>query len=75
MKFRYLPLYLIHCSAIFCFFLVHYQGFAQKNYTQLNTTEFIGGLSIVDVLMNCGLGKTIELISNGENKKCERTIP
>jgi hypothetical protein len=44
-----------------------FQGFRQKNYPQLNTTEFMGGLSIVDVLMNCGFEQTKELI--GYDKK------
>jgi WbqC-like protein family len=48
---------------------IDFQGFAQKNYTQLNTIEFIGGLSIVDVLMNCGFGKTKELIGYDKKSK------
>lgn len=39
-----------------------YQDFKHPEYPQLNTSEFIPGLSIIDVLMNCGFEKTRELI-------------
>jgi hypothetical protein len=39
---------------------IDFQGFSQQSYPQLNTTEFIGGLSIIDMLMNCGWQKTRE---------------
>jgi WbqC-like protein family len=39
---------------------IDFQGFSPLKYTQLNTTEFVGGLSIVDVLMNCGWEETGE---------------
>jgi hypothetical protein len=35
-----------------------YQDFQHPIYPQINTHEFIPGLSIIDVLMNCGLEKT-----------------
>ncbi|MCH8903685.1 MAG: WbqC family protein [Bacteroidetes bacterium] len=45
---------------------LQYLDFNQKEYSQVNNTEFIPGLSIVDVLMNCGIEQTKELI-NGQN--------
>jgi hypothetical protein len=42
---------------------IDFQGFTSKSYTQLNTTEFIGGLSIVDVLMNCGWEETRDMLT------------
>ena len=39
---------------------IDFQGFTPKDYPQLNTSEFISGLSIIDVLMNCGWQETGE---------------
>jgi hypothetical protein len=39
---------------------IDFQGFTPKNYRQLNTSEFISGLSVIDVLMNCGWQETGE---------------
>ena len=39
-----------------------YQNFQHPIYPQNNTKTFIGGLSIIDALMNCGFKKTKELI-------------
>lgn len=39
-----------------------YQNFKHPVYEQLNTSEFVPGLSIIDVLMNCGLERTADLI-------------
>jgi WbqC-like protein family len=47
---------------------VDFQGFTPKNYTQLNTPTFISGLSILDVLMNCGWEET------GKNLKSDLQI-
>ena len=41
---------------------IDFQGFTPKNYLQLNTSEFMSGLSIIDVLMNCGWQKTREML-------------
>ena len=41
---------------------VDYQGFTPVIYPQLNTTEFISGLSIIDVLMNCGWVETGKML-------------
>jgi hypothetical protein len=40
-----------------------YQNFVHPNYVQFNTEKFIQGLSIIDVLMNCGTEKTAQLIN------------
>jgi hypothetical protein len=39
-----------------------YQHFRHPEYPQVNTSAFIPGLSIIDVLMNCGFERTRELI-------------
>ena len=39
-----------------------YQNFQHPGYSQFNTKEFMGGLCIIDVLMNCGFEKTRELL-------------
>lgn len=41
-----------------------YQNFKHPVYEQFNTTEFQPGLSVIDVLMNCGAEKTRNLIIN-----------
>ena len=41
---------------------IDYQGFTPVVYPQLNTTEFISGLSIIDVLMNCGWEETGKML-------------
>ena len=41
---------------------VDYQGFTPIVYPQLNTTEFISGLSIIDFLMNCGWEETGKIL-------------
>ncbi|MDZ7881341.1 MAG: WbqC family protein [Saprospiraceae bacterium] len=41
---------------------INFQGFSQKKHRQPNTTEFIGGLSIIDALMNCGWQATREYL-------------
>ena len=41
-----------------------YQNFNHPVYNQLNREEFVPGLSIIDCLMNNGLEKTSEIISN-----------
>ncbi|MCK4394323.1 WbqC family protein [Candidatus Bipolaricaulota bacterium] len=39
-----------------------YQNFRHPEYPQINTAEFIPGLSIIDVLMNCGFENTQALL-------------
>lgn len=39
-----------------------YQEFKHPVYEQANTTEFIPGLSVIDVLMNCGFEGTAALV-------------
>lgn len=39
-----------------------YQNFQHPVYQQINTQEFMSGLSIIDVLMNCGFEKTRKLL-------------
>ncbi|HKP37797.1 MAG TPA: WbqC family protein [Pyrinomonadaceae bacterium] len=41
-----------------------YQEFEHPVYPQVNTPEFVAGLSIIDALMNCGFEKT-RLLING----------
>ncbi|MCC6865833.1 MAG: WbqC family protein [Ignavibacteria bacterium] len=41
-----------------------YQNFKHPEYRQINSIEFVPGLSIIDTLMNCGTKGTIELILN-----------
>ena len=41
---------------------VDYQSFTPIVYPQLNTVEFISGLSIIDVLMNCGWAETGKML-------------
>lgn len=42
---------------------VDFQSFTPSSYTQLNTTNYISGLSIIDVLMCCGWRKTAEMLT------------
>ena len=42
---------------------LRYQQFTPPVYPQIHTQEFVGGLSMLDVLFNCGLDKTRELFS------------
>ncbi len=42
-----------------------YQNYKHPVYEQTNASEFIPGLSVIDVLMNCGFARTRELILNG----------
>lgn len=44
---------------------VIYNSFNHPIYTQMNSREFVPGLSIVDALMNVGIAETKELIRNG----------
>jgi hypothetical protein len=39
-----------------------HQNFVHPHYKQKSTAEFIGGLSIIDVLLNCGIDGTKELL-------------
>jgi len=39
-----------------------YQEFQHPRYDQVNTAEFVPGLSVIDALMNCGFERTAELI-------------
>ena len=39
-----------------------YQNFKHPEYEQVNTTEFVPGLSVIDALMNCGFERTAALI-------------
>lgn len=43
-----------------------YQRFSHPTYEQRNTKEFHPGLSIIDVLMNCGFGGTEKLVKTGK---------
>jgi len=40
-----------------------YQNFNHPVYDQVNSKQFIPGLSIIDALMNCGFSRTVDLIS------------
>lgn len=42
-----------------------YQNFQHPIYPQVNISEFISGLSIVDALMNCGIDGTRRLLQQG----------
>ena len=44
-----------------------YQHFQHPIYPQVNTSEFIQGLSIVDALMNCGIEGTRHLLQQGKS--------
>lgn len=44
---------------------LHYQHFTVPQYQQLNSTEFVPGLSMLDVLFNCGIEKTKDLFWAG----------
>ncbi len=39
-----------------------YQNFKQPVYKQFNTKEFVSGLSVIDVLMNCGIEETQQIL-------------
>lgn len=41
-----------------------YQNFKHPVYKQFNTAEFRPGLSVIDVLMNCGAENTLKLIAD-----------
>ncbi len=41
------------------------QNFKHPVYSQLNCSEFVPGLSIIDTIMNVGLKQTEVLIKNG----------
>lgn len=43
---------------------VIYQNFKHPEYRQFNTDVFVPGLSIIDVLMNCGTDGTLDLLKN-----------
>ena len=44
-----------------------YQKINLKKYKQNHNQDFVSGLSILDVMMNCGFKKTEELIKNEQN--------
>jgi hypothetical protein len=44
-----------------------YQNYRPIEYPQLYGSKFVGGLSIVDAMMNCGLIRTRELVFGVEN--------
>lgn len=46
-----------------------YQNYKHPVYEQFNTKEFIPGLSIIDVLLNCGIDGTINLIKGQIDNK------
>lgn len=39
-----------------------YQNYNAPSYSQINTKEFVPGLSIIDAMMNCGFKKTKKLV-------------
>lgn len=43
-----------------------YQQFQHPIYPQASTPEFVQGLSIIDVLMNCGIERTHRLLQEGK---------
>lgn len=45
-----------------------YQRFQHPRYPQKGVNEFISGLSIIDVLMNCGIEETHHLMVNGKKE-------
>lgn len=47
---------------------IRYQQFEQPEYKQLHTNEFIPGLSLLDVLFNCGTEKTRDLFWTASQK-------
>lgn len=42
-----------------------YQNYQHPIYPQRHAPEFVPGLSVIDVLMNCGFEKTGEIVRNG----------
>ena len=46
---------------------IAYQNFVEFEYPQLNTSEFIGGLSIIDTLMMLGVEGTCKLLEMNRN--------
>lgn len=44
-----------------------YQQFQHPIYPQINTSEFVPGLSIIDALMNCGIDGTRRLLKQGDS--------
>lgn len=47
---------------------VQYNSFENEAYSQLNSTEFIKGLSIIDLLMNVGFDQAKSVVNKSENK-------
>jgi len=45
-----------------------YQNYKHPVYNQFNTSSFVPGLSIIDVLMNCGIEETKEMLYKSSNK-------
>ncbi|HEX2544602.1 MAG TPA: WbqC family protein [Ramlibacter sp.] len=43
---------------------LEYQGFAHPEYPQHGAKFFVPGMSIIDVLMNCGIARTRELVTS-----------
>jgi hypothetical protein len=44
---------------------IDFQGFTPEIYPQMNATDFVAGLSILDVLMHCGWEKTQSFLTKG----------
>ncbi|MEN9610303.1 MAG: hypothetical protein RLZZ628_1117 [Bacteroidota bacterium] len=42
---------------------IDFHNFTPYKYSQFNTNEFIHGLSIIDVLMNCGWAQTAQILN------------
>lgn len=51
-----------------------YQEFKHPVYAQFNTKDFIPGLSIVDVLMNCGFDGVNEILKRNSNTVLTRPV-
>lgn len=47
---------------------VTYQDYTPPKYTQTYSSEFVPGLSILDMLLNCGIEKTKELFWAGQGR-------
>ncbi len=50
---------------------LRYQDFHIPEYDQIHTNEFIPGLSILDMLFNCGIERTKQMFWNESNKRQE----
>jgi hypothetical protein len=48
---------------------LRYQNFRHPIYPQVNTPEFMPGLSIVDALMNCGAAGVVDLLAPATSRK------